>query len=257
MRVLVVEDDERTADLLARGLREARHRVDVVGTGEAACADITTAPYEAVLLDVMLPGIDGLETCRRMRAGAIPTPISSSVGCSGPCERSSTSMATDSYGPLSHATPTPFLLLTARGEVEDRVAGLDAGADDYVTKPFFLEEILARLRAFDRRPTQSSDGVLRAGRLWFDPAALEAGHGSTTIPLSPRQAGVLEVFLTHPRQVLTREAIVEWAWDGAYDLHSNVVDVHVSALRRKLEAAGAPTIETVRGLGYRLAIARP
>jgi two-component system OmpR family response regulator len=224
MRVLVVEDDERTADLLARGLREARHRVDVVGTGEAACADITTAPYEAVLLDVMLPGIDGLETCRRMRADAIPTPI---------------------------------LLLTARGEVEDRVAGLDAGADDYVTKPFFLEEILARLRAFDRRPTQSSDGVLRAGRLWFDPAALEAGHGSTTIPLSPRQAGVLEVFLTHPRQVLTREAIVEWAWDGAYDLHSNVVDVHVSALRRKLEAAGAPTIETVRGLGYRLAIARP
>ena len=219
MKLLVVEDDVRTAALLARGLREASHRVDVVASGEAACAAATAQPYEAVLLDVMLPGIDGLETCRRLRALSVPTPI---------------------------------LLLSARGELADRVTGLDAGADDYVTKPFFLDEVLARLRAFDRRPPACSDGLLRAGALWWDPARLCAGIASTEVQLTVRQGAVFEVFMRHPGQVLTRGAIAEAAWDGALDLASNVIDVHVGALRRKLSGAGVTVIRTVRGLGYRL-----
>jgi two-component system OmpR family response regulator len=171
-----------------------------------------------------LPGIDGLETCRRIRALSVPSPI---------------------------------LLLSARGEVEDRVAGLDAGADDYVAKPFFLDEILARLRAFARRPGGCSDGLLRSGSLWFDPATRCAGQGSTEIPLTPRQAAVLEVLMRNARQVLTRSSIADAAWEGTLDLRSNVVDVHVAALRRKLERAGPSTIETVRGLGYRLVAAGP
>ncbi len=219
MKLLVVEDDERTANLLARGLREAAHRVDVVYSGEAACTTVTSQAYEAVLLDVMLPGIDGVETCRRMREMAVTTPV---------------------------------LMLSARDEVVDRVAGLDAGADDYVTKPFFLDEVLARLRAFERRPGACSDGLLRAGRLWWDPATLRAGLGSAEIDLTVRQAEVFDVLMRHPGQVLTRSAIAEAAWAGAMDLQSNVIDVHVAALRRKLAVLGAPVIETVRGLGYRL-----
>jgi two-component system, OmpR family, response regulator len=218
MRVLVVEDDERTAALLARGLREARHRVDVLGTGEAACEQAGTHPYEAILLDVVLPGIDGMETCRRLRSSSIRTPV---------------------------------LMLTARGEIQDRVLGLDAGADDYVTKPFFLDEVLARLRAFERRPFPSSDGVVRVGTTWYDPTTASAGHGDADLHLTVRQAAVLEVFLRHPGQVLERAAIADAAWDGALDLQSNVVDVHVAALRRELARVGAPGIATVRGLGYR------
>ena len=219
MKLLVVEDDVRTAALLARGLREASHRVDVVGSGEAACASVTSEPYEAVLLDVMLPGIDGVETCRRLRALSVRTPI---------------------------------LMLSARGELADRVEGLDAGADDYVTKPFFLDELLARLRAFDRRPGVCSDGLLRAGALWWDPARQRAGLGSTEIALTVRQGAVFEVLMRHPGQILTRGAIADAAWDGTLDLASNVIDVHVGALRRKLSGLGVPVIQTVRGLGYRL-----
>lgn len=218
MRVLVVEDDERTAVLLARGLREAKHRVDILGTGEAACEEAGKHAYEAILLDVMLPGIDGMETCRRLRSSSIQTPV---------------------------------LMLTARGEVEDRVRGLDAGADDYLTKPFFLDELLARLRAFERRPFPSSDGVLRVGATWYDPTTACAGHGATDLHLTVRQTAVLEAFLRHPGQVLDRAAIAEAAWNGCLDLHSNVVDVHVAALRRELARVGAPGITTVRGLGYR------
>ena len=224
MRVLVVEDDERTAALLARGLREARHRVDVLGTGEAACEQAGTHPYEAILLDVMLPGIDGVETCRRLRSSSIRTPV---------------------------------LMLTARSEIQDRVLGLDAGADDYVTKPFFLDEVLARLRAFERRPFPSSDGVVRVGPTWYDPATAGAGHGDADLHLTVRQAAVLEVFLRHPGQVLDRAAIADAAWDGALDLQSNVIDVHVAALRRELARVGAPGIATVRGLGYRFPAAGP
>lgn len=224
MRVLVVEDDERTAALLARGLREAHHRVDVLASGEDACDRAGRHPYEAILLDVMLPGIDGMETCRRLRSSSIQTPV---------------------------------LLLSARGEVDDRVSGLDAGADDYVTKPFFLDELLARLRAFERRPFPSSDGVLRVGSTWYDPVTATAGHGDAELTLTVRQSAVLEVFLRHPGQVLERTAIAEAAWDGCLDLHSNVVDVHVAALRRELARVGAPGITTVRGLGYRFPAEAP
>ena len=224
MRVLVVEDDERTAALLARGLREAKHRVDVLGSGEAACEQAGTHPYEAILLDVMLPGIDGMETCRRLRSSSIQTPV---------------------------------LLLTARGEVEDRVRGLDAGADDYLTKPFFFDELLARLRAFERRPFPCSDGLVRVGDTWYDPATSGAGHAGADLDLTLRQAAVLEVFLRHPGQVLYRAAIADAAWEGALDLRSNVVDVHVGAIRRELARVGAPGIATVRGLGYRFPAHRP
>lgn len=224
MNLLVVEDDQRTATLLARGLREATHRVDVVSTGEAACDEAPAHPYDAVVLDVMLPGIDGVETCRRLRAREVRAPI---------------------------------LLLSARSALDDRVAGLDAGADDYLTKPYHLDELLARLRAFERRALPVSDGLLRAGAMWFRPRDLQAGRGDRVLTLSPRQGAVLEVLMDHPGQILTRSAIADAAWDGTLDLASNVVDVHVAALRRLLRSLEGPTIATVRGLGYRLEVGGP
>ena len=219
VRVLVVEDEPRMATLLQRGLREEGYAVDVAHDGTDGLWLGTEQDYDAIVLDVMLPGIDGLEVCRRLRAA-------------------------DRWAPI--------LLLTARLAVEDRVHGLDAGADDYLTKPFFLEELLARLRAFDRRPGVCSDGLLRAGILWWDPARQRAGIGSTEIALTVRQGAIFEVFMRHPGQVLTRGAIADAAWDGTLDLASNVIDVHVGALRRKLSGLGVPVIQTVRGLGYRL-----
>jgi two-component system, OmpR family, response regulator len=216
MRVLVVEDDVRMAAAIARGLRYEGLIVDVVPDGSEALARIGAIEYEAVVLDVMLPGMDGVETCRRLR---------------------------------ERAHWVPVLMLTARDAVEDRVRGLDGGADDYMTKPFSLAELTARLRALARRGAGERPAVLEAGPLRLDPATREVARGGTAIELSAREFTLLEAFMRRPGQVLTQGQLLEAAWDAGYEQRSNVVEVYVRYLRQKI---GAQAIETVRGVGYRL-----
>jgi DNA-binding response OmpR family regulator len=220
MRILVVEDEARLAGLLERSLEEEGHAVDVAGSGEEALDWVHAAAYEAIVLDVMLPGIDGLEVCRRLRAARVRTPI---------------------------------LLLTARDAIADRVAGLDAGADDYLVKPFAFAELLARLRALARRPVETHETVLRAGDLALDPAARRVCRGEREIALSNKEFRILEVLLRHRGQVVTRDMIAERVWDYDFPNATNVIDVHLRALRRKLDDPYPGTlIQTVRGAGYRL-----
>jgi two-component system OmpR family response regulator len=217
MRVLVVEDETKMAALLRRGLVEEGHAADVAGQGEEAVWLAEAHPYDAIVLDVMLPGISGFETCRRLRNAGVWTPV---------------------------------LMLTARDAVDDRVAGLDAGADDYLTKPFSLAELLARLRALVRRGDVERPTELVVGDLRLDPAARRVWRGGTEVQLSPKEFALLETFMRRPGQVLSRLQLLEHAWDFAYDNRSNVVDVYVRYLRQKL---GRDSVETVRGAGYRLA----
>jgi two-component system, OmpR family, response regulator len=217
MRVLVVEDETKMAALLRRGLVEEGHAADVAGHGEEAVWLAEAHPYDAIVLDVMLPGISGFETCRRLRNAGVWTPV---------------------------------LMLTARDAVDDRVAGLDAGADDYLTKPFSLAELLARLRALVRRGDVERPTELVVGDLRLDPAARRVWRGGTEVQLSPKEFALLETFMRRPGQVLSRLQLLEHAWDFAYDNRSNVVDVYVRYLRQKL---GRDSVETVRGAGYRLA----
>ncbi len=220
MRVLIVEDELRMAALLRRGLVEEGYAVDVVGNGTDAVWLATEVAYDAVVLDLMLPGIDGFEVCRRLRAAGRWAPV---------------------------------LMLTARGVVSDRVQGLDAGADDYVAKPFSFAELSARLRALIRRGAPVRPIVLRVGDLSLDPAARRARRGTTELDLSPREFAILELFMRHPGEVLTRTRILEHVWDFAYDGMSNVVDQYVAYLRRKIDRPfGMDQLETVRGAGYRL-----
>jgi two-component system OmpR family response regulator len=220
VRILIVEDEVKMAGLLRRGLREEGIAVDVAGRGEDALWMAAATEYDAVVLDVMLPGIDGFETCRRLREDGIWAPV---------------------------------LMLTARDAVEDRVAGLDGGADDYLTKPFSFAELLARLRALVRRGSPERPAVLAAGDLRLDPATRRVWRGETEIPLSPREFALLEAFLRHPGEVLTRFQLLERAWDFAYENRSNVIDVYVRYLREKVDRPfGVESIETVRGVGYRL-----
>ena len=220
MRVLVVEDETRMARLLKRGLEEEGHTVDVAGDGPDGLWMATENPYAAVVLDIMLPGFDGFEVCRRLREAGVWTPV---------------------------------LMLTARDAVGDRVRGLDVGADDYVVKPFSLLELAARLRALARRDDRARPAVLGEGDLKLDPAAKRAWRGQTELQLSPKEFTLLELFLRHPGVVLTRTQILEAAWDFAYDGTSNVVDQYVTYLRRKIDVPfGRHDIETVRGMGYRL-----
>ncbi|MGO9081368.1 MAG: response regulator transcription factor [Streptosporangiaceae bacterium] len=220
MRVLVVEDDLRMARLLRRALEEEGHAVDVAGDGPEGLWMATENPYSAIVLDVMLPGFDGFEVCRRLRAAG---------------------------------TWVPVLMLTARDEVGDRVRGLDAGADDYLVKPFSLLELAARLRALARRDDRRRPAVLAEGDLRLDPASKQAWRGDTEVRLSPKEFALLELFLRHPGTVLTRSQIIEAVWDFAYDGTSNVVDQYVNYLRRKVDIPfGRADIETVRGMGYRL-----
>jgi len=220
MRVLVVEDEVRMAALLKRGLEEEGHAVDVATDGPNGLWLATENPYAAVILDVMLPGFDGFELCRRLREAGVWAPV---------------------------------LILTARDEVGDRVRGLDAGADDYLVKPFSLLELAARLRALARRDDRSRPTVLGEGDLKLDPASKRAWRGETEITLSPKEFSLLELFLRHPGAVLTRSQIIDAVWDFAYDGTSNVVDQYVNYLRRKVDAPFARhDIETVRGMGYRL-----
>jgi two-component system, OmpR family, response regulator len=220
MRVLVVEDETRMARLLKRGLEEEGHAVDVAGDGPEGLWLATENSYGTVVLDVMLPGFDGFELCRKLRAAGIWTPV---------------------------------LMLTARDAVDDRVRGLDAGADDYLVKPFSLLELAARLRALVRRDDRARPAVLTEGNLKLDPASKRAWRGGTELQLSPKEFSLLELFLRHPGTVLTRSQILDAAWDFAYDGTSNVVDQYVTYLRRKIDVPfGRHDLETVRGMGYRL-----
>ncbi len=221
MRVLVVEDEARMARLIKRGLEEEGHAVDVGADGPEGFWLATENNYAAIVLDVMLPGFDGFELCRKLRSAGDWTPV---------------------------------LMLTARDAIDDRVRGLDAGADDYLVKPFSLLELGARLRALARRDDRARPAVLTAGDLRLDPASKRAWRGETELQLSPKEFVLLELFLRHPGSVLTRSQILEAAWDFAYDGTSNVVDQYVTYLRRKIDTPfGRHDLETVRGMGYRLA----
>jgi len=220
MRVLVVEDEARMAGVLQRALKEEGHAVDVAGDGLEGLWLATENQYAAIVLDVMLPGMDGFELCRRLRESGAWAPV---------------------------------LMLTARDAVTDRVRGLDAGADDYLVKPFSLMELAARLRALARRDSRVRPPVLVAGDLRLDPAAKRVWRAGTELQLSPKEYSLLELFLRHPGRVLTRSQIIEAVWDFAYDGGSNVVDQYVNYLRRKIDGPfGRHDLETVRGMGYRL-----
>jgi two-component system OmpR family response regulator len=208
------------ARLIKRGLEEEGHAVDLGVDGPEGLWLATENSYAAIVLDVMLPGFDGFELCRRLRA---------------------------------NANWTPVLMLTARDAVDDRVHGLDVGADDYLVKPFSLLELGARLRALARRGDAARPTVLAEGDLRLDPAAKRAWRGETELRLSPKEFSLLELFLRHPGMVLTRSQIIEAVWDFAFDGTSNVVDQYVTYLRRKIDMPfGRRDIETVRGMGYRL-----
>jgi two-component system OmpR family response regulator len=220
MRVLVVEDDVKMAALLRRGLGHDGFVVDVAGSGEDALWMAASTPYDAVVLDVMLPGIDGFEVCRRLRAEEVWTPV---------------------------------LLLTARDAVRDRVAGLDGGADDYLVKPFSFAELSARLRALVRRGRPERPPMLSVGDLRLDPAAHRAWRGDREIALSAKEFALLETLMRRPGEVLSRLELLERAWDLGYENRSNVIDVYVRYLREKVDRPfGVESIETVRGAGYRL-----
>jgi two-component system, OmpR family, response regulator len=220
MRILVVEDELKMAGLLRRGLQEEGHAVDLARTGDDALWMARATEYDAVVLDLMLPGIDGLEVCRRLRDGGVWAPV---------------------------------LMLTARDGVEDRVAGLDAGADDYLPKPFSFAELLARLRALVRRGANERPAVLEVGDLRLDPATRRAWRGDAEVKLSAKEFALLEAFMRRPGDVLSRYQLLEHAWDYGYENRSNVIDVYVRYLRDKVDRPfGRASIETVRGAGYRL-----
>jgi two-component system OmpR family response regulator len=220
MRVLIVEDKVKMASLLRRALRGEGMAADVAVRGEDALWMVGATRYDAVVLDVMLPGIDGIETCRRLRSSGIWTPV---------------------------------LMLTARNQLEDRVAGLDGGADDYLAKPFELAELAARLRALVRREPIQRPTLLEVGDLRLDPASRRVWRGEQPVDLSPKCFALLEALMRQPGVVLSRFQLLEAAWDGAYENRSNVIDQHVRALRDRIDRPfRARSIETIRGIGYRL-----
>jgi two-component system, OmpR family, response regulator len=220
MRVLVVEDEVKMAGLLRRALEEEGYAVDVASNGGEGLWLGTENAYDAVVLDLMLPDVDGFDVCRRLREAGRWSPV---------------------------------LMLTARDAVSDRVAGLDAGADDYLTKPFSLAELLARLRALIRRGGVERPAVLRAGDLTLDPTTHAVRRGRTEIELTAKEFALLEYLMRHVGEVLSRTRLIEHVWDFAYEGDSNVVDVYVRYLRNKIDRPfERDSIETVRGSGYRL-----
>ncbi len=220
MRVLIVEDDLKMAAAIRRGLQGEGMVADVANRGEDALWMAGATEFDAVVLDLMLPGIDGFETCRRLRDDGVWAPI---------------------------------IMLTARDAIEDRVKGLDKGADDYLVKPFSLAELLARLRALGRRGPVERRPVLSVGNLRLDPATQEASRGDVPIHLSPKEFALLEVFMRRPGEILSQFQLLEHAWDYDYENRSNVVEVYVRYLRQKVDRPfGVKSLETVRGAGYRL-----
>jgi two-component system OmpR family response regulator len=208
------------AALVRRGLSEQGLTVDVAATGEEAIGMARASTYDAIVLDVMLPGIDGFETCRNLRADGVWSPV---------------------------------LMLTARGALEDRVAGLDGGADDYLTKPFSFSELLARLRALVRRGQSERPTVVEVGDLRLDPATRQVWRGEAEIELSAKEFTLLEVFMRRPGHVLNRSQLLEQAWEYDFEHRSNIVEVYIRYLRQKIDQPfGVKSLETVRGAGYRL-----
>ena len=224
-RLLVVEDEIKLACALEEGLGDAQFTVDVVGDGQAALDYAQTTRYDAIVLDVLLPRLTGLEVCRQLRDAGDRTPI---------------------------------LILTARDAIEDRIAGLDSGADDYLVKPFAFGELLARLRALLRREATVKTGAITSGGLSLDPAAQVVTWGGQPVELTAREYRMLETLMRRPGWIVSRDAIVDSVWGFDYPDSSNLVDVYLGRLRRKLAAAGAPgLIRTLRGSGYRLQKACP
>src|SRR5436309_676156 len=220
MRILVVEDEPKMAGLLRRGLVEEGYAVDVAANGTDGLWAAAENPYDVMVLDLMLPDVPGMDVCRQLRERGLRVPV---------------------------------LMLTARDAVPDRVAGLDAGADDYLTKPFAFSELFARLRALARRGPSERPPVLRVGNLALDPATRTVLRGSTRVELTAREFALLELLMQRPDEVLARSRILEHVWDFAYDGDSNVVDVYIRYLREKIDRPfGRSSIETVRGSGYRL-----
>jgi two-component system OmpR family response regulator len=221
MRILVAEDDVRLAGLLEESLAEAGWQVEVVHNGRIAYERLLSdAGFDVALLDWMLPGMDGVTVARRLRGVGMATPI---------------------------------LMLTARGDVRDRIDGLDAGADDYLAKPFDLDELLARLRALYRRGGLSGEAPVQIGDLVVDPVARRVFRGGVEVILSAREFDILYLLASHAGQVVTRLTILDEVWDGETDLRSNVIDVHLAAIRGKIDKPfGTETISTLRGVGYRL-----
>jgi two-component system OmpR family response regulator len=220
MRVLVVEDEVKMAALLRRGLSEEGLAVDVAEEGERALLMAGASHYDAVVLDVMLPGIDGFETCRRLRRDGVWAPV---------------------------------LMLTARGSLDDRVVGLDGGADDYMVKPFAFAELLARLRALVRRGNVERPAAIEVGELRLDPGTRQVWRGEAEIDLSSKEFTLLETFMRHAGYVLSRSQLLEQAWEYDFEHRSNVVEVYIRYLRRKIDVPfDVNSIETVRGAGYRL-----
>jgi two-component system OmpR family response regulator len=219
MRVLIVEDDVKMAGLIRRGLRNEAIAGDVAVKGEDALWMAEATAYDAIILDVMLPGLDGFEVCKRLRGAGVWSPV---------------------------------LMLTARDSVRDRVAGLDSGADDYLIKPFSYAELLARLRALVRRGPVERPTELEAGDLKLDPARRRVWRGDEEVELSAKEFALLETFMRRPGEVLSRFDLLEHAWDYEYENRSNIVDSYVRFLRRKIDKPfGVESIETVRGAGYR------
>ena len=216
MRVLVVEDEAKLAELLRRGLRREGMGVDVASDGEQGLVRATATDYDLILLDLMLPGMDGIEICRRLREQSVWSPT---------------------------------LMLTARDGVADRVEGLDAGADDYLVKPFSFEELLARIRALMRRAAPPRPPVLTVGELRLDPASHRVWRRGHELTLTSREFALLEMFMRNPGRVLSRFELLEHVWDASYEHRSNVIEVYIGYLRDKLDR---DAIETVRGAGYRL-----
>ena len=220
MRLLLIEDDRKAARLLAKGLQEEGFVVDVAPTGEDGEEKAAVNEYDLIVLDWVLPGKDGLAVCRALRAGA---------------------------------TSTPILMLTARDSVADRVSGLSTGADDYLTKPFAFAELLARIRALLRRSRVAQPAVLRVADLTLDPTTRRVTRGDGPVTLTPREYAILEALMRNAGEVVSRTRLAERVWDDASEVLDNLLDVHVSHLRNKIDhGASVPLIHTIRGVGYRL-----
>ena len=218
MRILLVEDEKRLAAFVKRGLKEANYAVDVADNGVDALYMAETSPYDLIVLDIMIPGRDGIDVCRRLRKGKIDTPV---------------------------------LMLTARDDVEDKISGLDAGADDYLTKPFSFPEFLARVRALLRRKNPAKASRLKVADLEIDQAARKVFRSGTEIELTPTEYGLLEFLMLHSGQVVTRTMISEHVWNDDFDAFSNVINVYINYLRKKVDQDHPKKlIHSLRGIGY-------